>query len=146
MIAEFLTTLRHAPCARDTSFSEFYERFVEWLPKGCPRWSRTKTARELRRHRELFRGYSGGNSNVLMLVDGSFRFSYDQSADEERMAKFRGLARWVDDGAEGYWEFKGRRVTVQELIQSLGGLTGEEIYRLRMEWRANPVCLFTNAS
>jgi hypothetical protein len=144
MISEFLKTMRHAPCAQDTTFAEFYSRFQEWLPGERWRWQwpEAETRKELSKRLELFRGVR----NVLMLVDHSFQFAYDYVADEGKMARERGNACWIEDGAAGFWAFREeiwKRVTIQSLIQQLGwrGLNAEEIYRLRIEWRADPISL-----
>jgi hypothetical protein len=141
-LTDFLSTLHYAPCACVLEFAEFYGRFVEWLPADDRwRWSKRETARLLRKTQELFYG----NDNKLFLADVSFRSFCAGEADESRMNKYRGSAQFVDDGARGYYAVpvgdEWRRITLPALNHRfrVAGLTCEEIYRLRKEWRANPV-------
>ncbi len=127
------------------TFAEFHRRFLESLPANDrPGWMKTETARELRKHRELCHG----PHNVLLLVDGSFRPYCAGDINEQRMERHRGRARFISDGAEGLWAFRHNdgiwaRVTVAGLIANLRDwrLSGEEIFRLRTDWRKNALSL-----
>ncbi len=142
-LTDFLATLYHSPCFCTVQFSEFYSRFIATLsPEDRPRWAKRETARELRKHHELF----NGNRNTLFLADVSFRPYNAGNADESRMSKCRDNARFIDDGANGYYMLLDgdgvwRRISLPQLCHRLcqfERLTPEDVYQLRKHWRANP--------
>jgi hypothetical protein len=142
-LTDFLATLHPAPCACVVEFSEFSPRVAEWLSvNGRGAASKTDTRRALEQRHELCRG----SGNVSIVTDLSFNPYPDAPVNEERMSRVRDKVRFID--GIGYVWNEGndwKPCTLWALITRLAvhGLHGEEIYRLRKEWRANPVSLST---
>jgi len=142
-LTDFIATMNNAPCACVVEFSEFYDRFTEWLSvNGRGAASRTDTRRALEQQQELCRG----NGNVLIVTDLSFQPYTNGPVDEVRMNRYRDAIRFIDSDVGYVWhEGNGvwTRYTLWALITRLVicRLHGEEIYTLRKHWRANPVSL-----
>jgi hypothetical protein len=136
-LTDFIATMHYAPCACVVEFSEFYDRFAEWLKaNGRGAASKNDTRRALEQQQELCRG----NGNVLIVTDLSFQPYTNGDVDEERMNRVRDKVRFID--GIGYVWNEGndwKPCTLWALITRLAiyRLHGEEIYRLRKHWRAN---------
>jgi hypothetical protein len=142
-LTDFIATLHYAPCACMVEFDEFYARFTEWLPADDRRaWGKTETRRALENQHELCRG----SGNKLIVTDVLFTPYLNGDVDQSRMNRYRDEIRFIDSDVGYVWhEGNGiwTRCTLWALISHLAicRLHGEEIYRLRKYWRANPVSL-----